>query len=82
MLTALQKNLLKRAAKRARTEMGSIFDIFGVALSMQDWDTCDYIAEHYATLQHFTQEQLDWLQQYRQAVALDAAAERAAATVH
>jgi hypothetical protein len=58
MLTALQKDLLARAAKRKINEMGSINAIFYIALDMRDIDTCDYIVQHYLTAQHFTQDEL------------------------
>lgn len=75
MISNMQKQMLQRAAQREQGSMGSISMIFAIAMQMQDWDTCDYIAQHYASAQHFTSQQLEIVEGYKIAAAQDGAAE-------
>lgn len=58
MITELQKTLLAAAAKRNPEEIGSISYIFYVAIVVGDEDTVEYISKHYATAEHFSEEEL------------------------
>ena len=54
MLQQFQIEMLAAAAK----QKGLIAQIFVTALNMGDVDTVEYIIQHYATTQHFSQEQI------------------------
>lgn len=72
MITDYQKELLAAAATMDREleEGFNIASIFIVAMGVGDDDTCDYIAEHYATLDHFTQDELDVIEQIKLEMAI------------
>ena len=56
---------LDDAATRPRLSDGSIAHVYAVSAITLELDICDYIAEHYATLEHFTQPMLDAISMLR-----------------
>ena len=71
MLTELQTTLLAAAAKRKPEEIGSISYIFYVAIVVGDEETVEYISQHYATAEHFSEEELARIAEVEAEVAVE-----------